>query len=92
MLFSSLPRDIYSDSIKKVASSPEQVHFVSAETIQITILVLANLLFLKFSGRRAMAVACKNCIGTLRRKGKSEEKDVLSVCPIFLNKSKISQR
>lgn len=60
----------------KVASGPEQVHFVSAETIQITILALANLLYLKFSGRRAMAVACKNCIGTLTKeeKGKGEGK------------------
>lgn len=71
----------------KTASSPEQVHFVSVETIQITILALAKLLYLKFSGRMAMAVACTNCIGTLTRKRREEErgeKDVLSVCSIFL--------
>lgn len=71
----------------KTASSPEQVHFVSAETIQITILALAKLLYLKFSGRMAMAVACTNCIGTLTRKRREDErgeKDVLSVCSIFL--------
>lgn len=85
MPFSSLPRDIYIVTMK-TASSPEQVHFVSAETIQITILALAKLLYLKFSGRMALAVACTNCRGTLTRKRREEErgeKDV-SICSIFL--------